>query len=105
MITELSHFDTSMPKITSGLVKLSLFHLFDFEKIRRVGTFYMKMCSNVHTRVGTGNQDMKICSDVNTKVGTLNIKMCKDDHTKVGTLTYQKPVGETLACVGGGVRE
>ena len=54
----------------------------------RVGTFHMKMSSNVHTRFGTGTPDMKMCSDVNTKVGTMNIKMCKDDHIIVFKCSY-----------------
>ena len=47
----------------------------------------MKMCLEVHTRVGTlhmklsGTPHMKICSDVNIGVGILHIKMCYDVHT------------------------
>ena len=54
----------------------------------RVGTFHMKMSSNVHTRFRTGTLDMKMCSDVNTKVGTMNIKVFKDDHIIVFKCLY-----------------
>ena len=52
------------------------------------GTQNMKMCSNVHTRVGTQTSDMKMCSDVNSKLGTMNIRMCKDDHIIVFKCSY-----------------
>ena len=43
----------------------------------------MKMCSDVHFRVGTPH--MQMCTDAQNRVGTLHIKMCLHVHIRVGT--------------------
>ena len=54
-------------------------------------TLHIKMCLDVHTKVGTVG--MTCCYDVHTWVGTKHIRMCLNIHTRVGNCVQMLMIG------------